>query len=326
MSLALPPLQFKPQLISKIWGGEKLFKNLKKGNGQTKDIGESWEISSVPGNVSIVSEGPFKGKTLTSLIEEFQEILVGKKVWKVSGSEFPLLIKFIDAREDLSIQVHPNDEQALAKHKSLGKTEMWYVFEAEKEAKLIAGWKQNLSKAEYEEILKKGDLEKHLNYEAAEPGSVFYIPAGRVHAIGAGICLAEIQQTSDVTYRIYDFNRRDAQGKTRELHTDQALAVMNLNNEAPYATTYASKKNEVSSVVKSDYFDTKLLWITEKTTRVHNEESFTILICVEGEALVTTKNGELKLSFGQTCLIPAYTKEYTLHPNVESKVLEVRVP
>jgi mannose-6-phosphate isomerase len=241
---ALYPLIFHTQYKDKIWGGQKIKTVLGKDYGDLPNCGETWEISGVKGNVSVVKNGSLAGKSLVELIQTYKEKLVGKKVFEKSGDEFPLLIKFIDANDDLSIQVHPDDALGMKRHNSLGKTEMWYVFEADKGAKLNSGFNQEMDKETYLKHLNDKSLEKILNYEEVKIGDVFFLPAGRVHYIGKGICLAEIQQTSDITYRIYDFDRRDDKGNLRELHTDLALDAIDYKHYVDYKTKYAPKTNE----------------------------------------------------------------------------------
>jgi len=234
--MSLYPLKFKPILKEKIWGGNNLSQLLnKKKTG--KKIGESWEISGVDNNISIVSNGFLKGNNLQEVIEIYMNELVGDKIYDIFGTEFPLLIKFIDAQEDLSIQVHPNNNQAKEKHNAFGKTEIWYVLHAEKEAKLISGFSKELTKDLLHKHLINNTLEETLNYEKVKTGDVFFIPSGRIHSIGKGIVVAEIQQTSDITYRLFDYNRLE-NGKLRELHTQDALDVIDFQRYNSYKTNY----------------------------------------------------------------------------------------
>lgn len=223
---ALYPLSFQTIFKDKIWGGEKIKTVLRKDFSPLPNCGETWELSGVKGNVSVVKDGPLSGMALTDLIKQFKGSLLGEKVWQTSGEEFPLLVKFIDANDDLSIQVHPQDELAMQRHQSLGKTEMWYIFQADPGAQLISGFNQPMDENTYLKHLETKQLDKIMNYENVTAGDVYFMPAGRVHSIGKGCLLAEIQQTSDVTYRIYDFDRKDDKGQTRELHTEQALAAI----------------------------------------------------------------------------------------------------
>ena len=241
----LKPLKFRTIFKDKIWGGNKIKTILNKDFSPLPNCGETWEISGVEGNVSVVAEGEYAGKSLVELIDKYTDKLIGKKLYKKFHDQFPLLIKFIDANDDLSIQVHPDDKLARKRHNSFGKTEMWYVIQADPGAKLNAGFNRKVDKETYLHHLQNNTLEEILNFEEVRAGDVFFLPAGRVHYIGKGICLAEIQQTSDITYRIYDFDRRDDKGNLRELHTDLALDAIDFNFYENYKTRYTPKKNEI---------------------------------------------------------------------------------
>ncbi|MCA1745936.1 MAG: mannose-6-phosphate isomerase [Bacteroidales bacterium] len=328
MSTELYPLKFEPLLMERIWGGNKLQTVLNKPLNGRSDIGESWELSGVEGNVSVVSNGFLKGNTLSELIEIYMGDLVGERVFQQFGHEFPLLIKFIDAREDLSIQVHPDDELAQKRHQSFGKTEMWYVMQAEKGAQLISGFQGSVTADKYIKSVENNTLESLLARHPVQTGDVFYIPAGRVHAIGAGILLAEIQQTSDVTYRIFDFGRRDAQGNERQLHTQQALEAIDFKSYSDYKTAYKTLENGVSEVVTSPYFKTSLLDLTKKVARdYYSLDSFVILICTQGRAILHYgEGGAEEISKGDTILLPADLKQVTIIPQTSAKLLEVYMP
>jgi len=222
---ALYPLKFKTIFKDKIWGGQKIKTYLHKDFSPLPNCGETWEISGVKSDVSVVNGGALDGETLADLLEQFKGELVGEKVYAHFGNIFPLLVKFIDANDDLSIQVHPNDELAKKRHNSFGKTEMWYVIESDPGSTLISGFNKEMTQQEYLDKLNSGHIMDILNRENANAGDVFFLPAGRVHTIGKGLLVAEIQQTSDITYRIYDFDRVDANGHKRELHTQEALAA-----------------------------------------------------------------------------------------------------
>lgn len=275
-------LRFTPILKQKIWGGKKLNQLLhKKSDGS--NIGESWEISDVDGDESIVSNGNLKGRTLRSLLKEYKHDLVGNYVYKTFGKQFPLLIKFIDAKEVLSIQVHPDDDLA-GLQESYGKTEMWYVMQADKEASIIIGFKENSSKEEYIQHLDNKTLLSILNVDKVTKGDVYFVPPGRVHAIGAGLLIAEIQQTSDITYRIYDWDRKDIDGNYRELHTEKALKTIDFSAKNTYKTTYSKQENVASQVVTCPYFTTNILPVKgEKEVDLSRKDSFIIYMCVEGE-------------------------------------------
>jgi mannose-6-phosphate isomerase len=319
----LYPLKFDTLFKEKIWGGSKIRDVLGKDFAPLKNCGETWEISGVKGNLSKVSEGPLMGMTIPEITSIFKEEFVGKKVYQQFGNEFPLLVKFIDAAEDLSIQVHPNDKLAHKRHNSLGKTEMWHVFQADQGAKLISGFKKKTTREEYVEYLNSGRLIELLNEELVEAGDTFYLPAGRVHTIGKGLLLAEIQQSSDITYRIYDFDRVDDQGNKRELHTEEALEALDFNTYSNYKTTVNKSLNEVVPLVKSQYFETNLLEFTTGIIREHYDtDSFVIYTCIEGEAEITTLGHTTKISMGNAVLIPCKFPEVHIKTKSGFKILE----
>ena len=321
------PFVFKTIFKEKIWGGEKVRTILGKDFSPLPNCGETWEISGVPGDISIVEGGALDGRSLTSLIEEYKGKLVGEKVYKQFQNEFPLLIKFIDANEDLSIQVHPDDQLAKERHDSFGKTEMWYVLQADKGAKLNLGFNKEIDEQIYLKHLNNNTLDEILNFENVSAGDVFFIPAGRVHYIGKGVCLAEIQQTSDITYRIYDFDRVDNKGNKRELHTDQALAAIDYKHYGEYKTHYHSKKNEVSVIAECPYFTTNLIELESEIIRDYSTlDSFVIYIVVEGEAFLNYKTGSRKIKKGDSILLPAIFDTVTLTPISNARILEVYIP
>lgn len=323
----LYPLQFNPILKEKIWGGQKLSTVLHKDIGDMDQCGESWELSAVPGNISRVSAGPLRGKSLTQLINSYGASLLGKTVEEKYGQEFPLLVKFIDAREDLSIQVHPNDELAQARHHCPGKTEMWYLLHADPGSRLIAGFNQPLNRELYLLHLQQNSLENILNQEQVAADDVFYIPAGRVHTIGKGILLAEIQQTSDITYRIYDFNRTDKQGNKRELHIDQALDAMDFDHYPQYKTPYDRSLNQAVELVRNPYFQVNRLHFNENIRRSYQHlDSFVIYVCVEGGLQIHWDHQYITFDRGDTVLLPAVIKDVTLIPRGPYKVLEAYIP
>ena len=299
------PIKFEPILKERIWGGEKLINTFKKKSDKL-NIGESWEISDVEGAVSVVSNGLLKGQTLKDLIINFKEEFLGYKVYERFGDNFPVLIKFIDAKTPLSIQVHPNNELAKERHNSFGKNEMWYVMDVDKDAELIVGFNQKVDEEKYVKALNNGKVLDILNSEKTEKGDTFYIPTGRVHAIGAGIVLAEIQQTSDVTYRIYDYERTDAAGNQRELHTELALDAIDYNLYDNYKTTYQLKENESSELVHSPYFKTDIIQLTSQLEKDYKAlDSFVIYMCVEGSFTLECNNELMKVNKGETVLLPA---------------------
>ncbi|MBC8757536.1 class I mannose-6-phosphate isomerase [Kordia sp. YSTF-M3] len=321
----LYPLKFNPIFKERIWGGNKLQTLLHKDvSGET--IGESWEISDVKGEPSVVAEGALKGKTLQELSEIFQSELLGKKVYDAFGTKFPLLIKYIDAKRDLSIQVHPNDTLAKERHNSFGKTEMWYVMQADEGAKLMVGFNQKVSKEDYQVHLKNNTLTEILNFQKVKKGDVYFLPTGRVHAIGGGIVLAEIQQTSDITYRIFDWNRVDAAGNSRELHTDLALDAIDYTFNKNYKTDYLAVENTTSTLVDCPYFTTNLIPFTGELTLNHDEkDSFVIYLCVKGNVAFKTQGYKETLSFGETILLPATIKNIKISADEASELLEVYI-
>lgn len=322
------PFLFKTIFKDKIWGGDKIKTILNKDFSPLPNCGETWEISGVKGNISEVKNGPLAGSLLTSLIEQHKEALVGKKVYQKFGNEFPLLIKFIDANDDLSIQVHPDDKLAKERHDSFGKTEMWYILQADKGAKLNSGFNKKLDEKTYLKHLHDNTLDQILNFEEVQAGDVFFLPAGRVHYIGKGVCLAEIQQTSDITYRIYDFDRVDDSGNKRELHTEQALAAIDYNFYNDYKSSYAAKKNQASTIVSCPYFTTNLIDLS--ATSIHRDytalDSFVIYICAEGNCSIHYNGEQLSITKGDSVLIPALFKHIELSTNSDAKILEVYIP
>ncbi len=321
------PLKFKPILKSTIWGGEKiaLFKHIEKA---PTSVGESWEVSDVPGNESVVAEGALAGQNLSQLTAKYKEALVGKSNYERFGDKFPLLIKFIDANDDLSIQVHPDDKLARERHNSMGKTEMWYVIDnCNGKAKLRSGLSKQLTPEQYENMVNNNTICDALAEYSVQPGDVFFLPAGRIHSIGAGCFIAEIQQTSDVTYRIYDFDRRDKDGNARELHTEQAKAAIDYTVSDDYRTAYEARVDEGVELVACDYFTTSVYDLTESMTLDYSElDSFVILICVEGRcSLVDNEENRVTLEAGETVLLPASLKDVTVYPEAGVKFLETYV-
>ena len=298
--------KFNPLLKSTIWGGEKIipFKHLSSDEQQ---VGESWEVSGVKDNESIVSNGKYKGWKLNDLVDTLKEKLVGKDNYARFGNEFPLLVKFIDARAQLSIQVHPTDEQAQAKGLGRGKTEMWYVMESDENASLRSGLKQQITAEEYKAMVEDDTITDALAEYPVKEGDVFFLPAGRIHSIGTGCFLAEIQETSDVTYRIYDFKRQDKNGNYRQLHTKEAAECIDYTVYPDYKTQYEPRQNEPVELVSCPYFTTSVYDLTEPMTMDYSElDSFVIFVGLKGEGEITDAEGN-SLSFraGESVLIPA---------------------
>jgi len=321
MSFTLYPLQFKPILKERIWGGEKLKTVLNKSIVSNK-TGESWEISTVKGDVSVVSKGVLEGKSLNDLINSNPEAILGTDVYKRFGKQFPLLFKYLDAREDLSIQVHPNDELAKKRHNSFGKTEMWYVMQADENSKIIVGFKENSNAEEYLENLKNKTLLSILDKVEVKSGDVFFLETGTVHAIGAGLVIAEIQQTSDITYRLYDFDRVDNQGNLRELHVDLALDAINYN-KIDTKKRYNTILNQSNSVVDCPYFITNFLPIDGKIEVNKTGETFKVYMCVDGSFELECNGTKFEYKKGDTVLIPAALNNFML--NGKASVLEIYI-
>ncbi|WP_395042941.1 type I phosphomannose isomerase catalytic subunit [Flavobacterium sp.] len=315
------PLLFEPILKERIWGGIKLKTYLNK-TIDASITGESWEISTVENDVSIVSSGALKGKSLNELINQFPVEILGAKVFKQFGKQFPLLFKYLDAREDLSIQVHPNDELAKKRHNSFGKTEMWYVMQADQDARLIVGFKEKSSSKEYLTALKNKSILSILDSKKVKKGDVFFLETGTVHAIGAGIIIAEIQQTSDITYRIYDFDRVDAKGNTRELHIDLALDAINYNI-VKAEKKYSKIQNSSNKVVDCNYFTTNFIPLDGTINVFKNKQSFTVYMCLEGSFELTYNNEKYSYSIGNTILIPAEMTDYNI--NGKADMLEIYI-
>jgi len=315
--------KFEPLLKQTLWGGDKIipFKHLKT---RLENVGESWEISGVRDNETIVANGKEKGKSLNELVREQKGDLVGKENYERFGDEFPLLIKFIDARQDLSIQVHPNDEIAHRQGKTRGKTEMWYALTPTPGAQLYNGLKQKITPEQYKEMVENDTITDALARYEVHEGDVFFIPAGRIHAIGAGCFVAEIQQTSDVTYRIYDFKRKDKDGHYRELHTKEAAESIDYTVLPNYRAGYEPKLNEGVQLVECPYFTTAVYDLTEPMTLDYSElDSFVILIGVKGEGRIVANGEELEFKMGDTILLPATTEEVKVEGTV--KFLETYV-
>lgn len=314
--------KFKPILKSMLWGGEKILP-YKGIISDQKQVGESWEISGVKENESIVAEGPDAGMMLPELIKRDGAKLLGEANFERFGEEFPLLIKFIDARQDLSIQVHPNDDQAWERHKSKGKTEMWYVVDAEPGSSLRSGFAKQVTPEEYEASIADNTITDLLAEYDIHAGDLFFLPAGRIHSIGAGAFIAEIQQTSNITYRIYDFNRTDANGNPRELHTEQSKAVIDYSVQEDYRTHYIAADDKRIELVSCPYFTTALYNLTKNhSIDLSTLDSFVIVICTEGEGTITDNNGEqMKVRRGESILIPATASSLDIVPNGTMKIL-----
>lgn len=315
------PLQFEPILKDRIWGGEKLKTVLAKPI-ESSTVGESWELSTVEGDVSVVASGDLKGISLMKLIDEAPNEILGTAVYERFGKQFPLLFKYLDAREDLSIQVHPNDALAKERHNSFGKTEMWYIMQADDDARIIVGFKEKSNADEYVENLKNKSLLSILDDVKVKSGDVFFLETGTVHAIGAGLVVAEIQQTSDITYRIYDFDRVDAQGNGRELHIDLALDAINYDKVDTYKQ-YSKEVNQSNPVVDCPYFTTNFIPLEGEIAVSKNRATFTVYMCVEGSFELECNGVKYSYKKGDTVLIPAVISAFVL--NGKASVLEIYI-
>ncbi len=320
---ALYPLKFKSIYKDKIWGGQKIRTYLGKDFGALPNCGETWEISGVKTDVSVVDGGALNDESLADLLEQYKDQLVGKKIYDHFGNIFPLLVKFIDANDWLSIQVHPNDELAKKRHNSFGKTEMWYIIESDPGSTLIAGFNQQIDEQIYLEKLNSGHLMDILNKETADAGDVFFLPAGRVHTIGKGLLLAEIQQTSDITYRIYDFDRVDDKGNKRELHTQEALAALDYKVYPDYKTKFTPEVNQDVHLVTCPYFTTNVMDFTQSTTKDYSTlDSFVIHVCVAGAYTLVCEGTSYEVKMGECILLPKVINHVELKTTTGFKILE----
>ncbi len=324
----LYPLKFNPLFKDKIWGGKKVKTLLGLDYAPLPNCGEVWALSGYQGNESVVSNGFLKGNDLRELIEIYMEDLLGDKVFETYGDEFPLLIKILDSNDWLSIQVHPDDELAAKRHDGFGKTEMWYVMQADEDAELISGFRSSITKEVYLEKFNSGKLTSLLNYEKASAGDVFFMPSGRVHALGPGLLIAEIQQSSDITYRIYDFDRLDDKGNARELHTELALDALDFSFHPDIKTDYIPAPEKTVSLVKCPYFETGLMHFGTTLVKNYSDlDSFVILFCTEGKCQVQYNGGVESLKAGEVVLIPASMEgNIALVPSKETRILEIYIP
>lgn len=321
--MSLYPLKFQPVYKYRIWGGNKL-KTILNKNYDADCIGESWEISDVKGEETPILNGEFSGELLSTLIPKYKGKFVGKAVYETFGDEFPLLIKYIDAKTPLSIQVHPSNEIAKQRHNSFGKNEMWYVMQADKNSELIVGFDKDLNEETYKEHLKNNTILNVMHHEIVAKGDTFYIPTGRVHAIGAGVLLAEIQQTSDITYRIYDYDRVDSKtGEKRALHNELAMDVIDYKVHDTYKSEYQVELNQSNKLVTSPYFTTNIIHIKGQLVKDYTSlDSFVIYMCVEGNTQIKYHDDIYELNFGQTMLLPAAINQVEILAE-DAKLLEV---
>lgn len=319
---ALYPLKFKPVFKETLWGGSKLRTHLGKDLGALSTCGESWEVSGMESDASIVTNGELAGWSLPSVLREYRGALAGEAVAARFGTHFPLLVKFIDARDDLSVQAHPDNALARARHGRMGKTEMWYVVQADPGATLVAGFNRDVSPEIYLDNLGSGTLDTILQRESVAAGDVFFLPAGRVHSIGKGILIAEIQQASDLTYRLHDFGRLDAAGRARTLHTGEALAALDYRHHPEARSRYDLRPNQAVTVVSCRYFTTRVLDFDRTMTRDYAFDSFVIQVCVKGAYTLNYGDAALEVEMGDCVLVPASIKGVTLETGTGARILE----
>jgi mannose-6-phosphate isomerase len=322
----LYPLKFKPVFKEKIWGGQKIRTSLGLDFSPLPNCGEAWALSGVPDCQTVISNGFLEGNELNEILEIYMDELAGEKVYARFTNEFPILVKLIDANDWLSIQVHPDDALAASRNVGSGKTEMWYVLDADRGAELITGFNRKMDAAAYLESLSHKRLKEVLNFETVSSGDVFFIPSGRVHALGPGILLAEIQQTSDTTYRIYDWDRVDSEGNARELHTGLALGAIDFSGVDSYRTNYKHEVNRPTTLVDCPYFTVNLIEINCETVKDYSSlDSFVIYLCAEGIVEVQAGDGRVSMKTGEVVLLPAVLDDVTLIPVGHSKILEVYI-
>lgn len=318
-NIMLYPLKFTPIYKEKIWGGSRI-KKLKNDESISDKCGESWEVSSVQGDLSVVSDGPLKGNNIQELAEVYMSDLLGDKVFKKYGIEFPLLVKIIDASENLSVQVHPDDDFAKQQHNAYGKPEAWYVLDAKKDAKIILGFNKSTSQVELIEKLKKNEVLDLVNFFNVQQGSVYEIPPGRIHATGKGILLLEVQQTSDITYRVYDYNRKD----NRELHIDLATEVLDYTKTEKAPIKFSRKPDISNPILSNTYFNMNFLPVMNSAIKDYGMiDSFIIYYCINGKVGFEYDNSKYTIEKGETILIPASINSIKLVPSIYSELIEI---
>jgi len=322
----LYPLKFETVLKEKVWGGNALVSRYNKKSKGSLHIGESWEISAIVGDQSVISNGFLAGNNIEELIEVYMGDITGDLIFEKFGNEFPLLIKFIEAQEDLSIQVHPDNDLAKKRHQAYGKTEMWYILESKKGSKIYTGFRDGVTKATYEEALRDGNIADLMNVETVDTGDTFFTPAGRVHAIGAGIVLVEIQQTSDITYRIFDWNRKSSGKEKRELHLDLALDAIDFTATGKNKIRRKPELNKTENLVSCEFFNTNIIIFNKAINKEYYfNDSFVVYICIDGEFLICWDDNSEKVTKGETVLLPAMIKEVILKPLNEARLLEIYI-
>jgi mannose-6-phosphate isomerase len=322
----LYPLKFEPILKDKIWGGNILMARYGKKADPSRLVGESWELSAMQGDLSVVSNGFLAGNNIEELVEVYMGDLTGDSVFEKYGNEFPLLIKFIESRMDLSIQVHPDDEMARERHNANGKTEMWYILENEEYSKIYTGFSKPVTKEEFIKALKHRKITGLMNVEKAVTGDTFFTPPGRLHSIGKGTVLVEIQRTSDITYRIYDWDRTDETGKKRELHTGLALEAIDFTAAGKNKIIKTPVLNRTENLAECEFFVTNIIHFNKSIEKDYFPvDSFVIYICTEGAFRIHWENRSDTVTKGETVLLPAMISDVILEPVPEAKVLEVYI-
>jgi mannose-6-phosphate isomerase len=322
----LYPLKFETVLKEKVWGGNALVSRYNKKSTGSLKIGESWELSAIADNQSVINNGFLAGNNIEELIEVYMGDITGDSVYEKFGNEFPLLIKLIEAQEDLSIQVHPNDTLAKKRHKAYGKTEMWYILERKEGSRIYTGFKEGVTRESYEDAVRNGTIAEILNIENVDPGDTFFTPAGRVHAIGVGIVLVEIQQTSDITYRIFDWNRKNTGKEKRKLHTDLALEAIDFKQAGKNKIRREPELNKSVNLVSCEYFTTNIISLNKAIEKQYYlNDSFVVYICLDGEFSLSWDGNSENVTKGETVLLPAMIKEVTLKPLHEARLLEVYI-
>ncbi|MFP4488493.1 MAG: type I phosphomannose isomerase catalytic subunit [Bacteroidales bacterium] len=323
---SLYPLKFLPVLKERVWGGNSLAARYGKKADPDTSIGESWELSGLQGDISQVANGFLEGNNLEEIIEVYMGDLVGEDIFEKFGREFPLLIKLIDAADDLSIQVHPDDELARERHHAWGKTEMWYVLEAADNALIYTGFNREMNKESFIRSLKEGSIDKILNTEKPSPGDVFFLPPGRVHAIGKGVLLAEIQQASDITYRIWDWNRNGLDGTPREMHTELALNAIDYKSTDPFKKNVDPQRNNTVNLIDCSYFTTNIIEADQKMLKDFTLiDSFVVYMCTEGRAVLEWEEKKMNMLRGDTVLVPAIMNSMYINPDPAARLLEIYI-
>lgn len=323
---SLYPLKFKPTFKEKIWGGKKFASFFKQNLDSEKKYGESWQISDIEDDISIIENGFLEENSLVDIIELYMGDLVGEQIYDRFGLAFPLLFKFIDAHDKLSLQVHPNDELAHQRYQQLGKSELWYIIDAKPNAGLYIGFKKNRSQEEFLDALEQGELEEMIQFYPVKKGDAFFIPAGTIHAIGEGVLLAEIQEASDITYRIFDWNRKDENGMMRELHIEEALEAINYNQGEGYKMEYKEELNSSVSIIQSEFFNISKILIDSPIHKSYIKiDSFVVYMCTEGEVHFFTERDHEFITAGESILIPAVITDVDIVPNGKSELLEVYI-